>query len=185
MDHIDQFFSRYPRFHYDRTKSSAAEFTRLCRKYRWRKDENGNYSQESETAWAGYRISVVMQFNASFGNDVDNNEAWGRLCSHLGVDPIPKRIRDRRKARPSHKLWCFLSILTYCRLWCKHMSICLTYSTLIVHRAMCISLRVKKNWDRIPSAPESISLRSWLMPALYWSGFCERYTTNITDFEGN
>lgn len=164
MDHIDQFFSRYLRFQYDRMKSSSEEFVRLCRKYRWRKDENGDYPPESETTWADYRISVVMQFNASFGDGVDDNEAWGILCSHLGVDPIPRRIRDRRRVHPSRSPSSSLSILTNCRLWFRPTSIYLTCSTLFAHKALCISSRAKKNCDRTPLALQGISRRSRLMP---------------------
>lgn len=98
-DSIDKFFSRFPKFQYDRNKSSSDQFHRLCRVYGWKKGQDGTFPPEREAALREYRIATTRAFNRHFGKDKEDNDAWGRLCSQLGVDPIPNKIEDRRKVR--------------------------------------------------------------------------------------
>lgn len=63
----------------------------------WKKDFEGNYPPEQEEAWKLFRVAVVKTFNSSFGEDPNDNEAWGRLCVQIGIVPIPAKMKDRRK----------------------------------------------------------------------------------------
>lgn len=91
---LDEFFLRYPTFQYDRTKPSNQQFRDLCRKFGWKND-----AEELEDARMAYRIASTRTFNSCFGEDVDDNDAWGKLCSQLGVVPLPDKIEDRQKVR--------------------------------------------------------------------------------------
>ncbi|KAF2135094.1 uncharacterized protein K452DRAFT_239992 [Aplosporella prunicola CBS 121167] len=97
-DEIDQFFSQYPTFDYNRNRSPPLEFRRLCRFFGWSRNIEGDYPPEQKAAWADFRVATVLAFNSAFGHDDQDREAWGRICALLGINPIPRKLRDRRKA---------------------------------------------------------------------------------------
>jgi len=60
MDAIDQFFSQYPDFDYNRELSSETEFNRMCDKFGSRRGSN-----DGKKATRDFRIAVVATFNNS------------------------------------------------------------------------------------------------------------------------
>ncbi|KAF8243170.1 hypothetical protein K440DRAFT_606534 [Wilcoxina mikolae CBS 423.85] len=101
-DAIDDFFKDYPDFPYDRTAPFWQEFRYLNSFSGWpttkkeRKEDDDTKSPQ-KLAWQAFRIAVVKSFNATFGSQVDDIEAWGKLCKAAGVRDIPEDIKDRKK----------------------------------------------------------------------------------------
>ena len=52
--------------------------------------------EERDDAREDFRRAMVLDFNETFGVDVNNLTSWQKLCSILRVDPIPDHIKDCR-----------------------------------------------------------------------------------------
>ncbi|ETN41739.1 uncharacterized protein HMPREF1541_03676 [Cyphellophora europaea CBS 101466] len=98
MDEIDGFFSSYPEFDYDRSASSPREFYRMCDQFGWRKDKDGLYPREGQTAHAEFRKAMVRGFNSGFGVDVNSPAAWESMCHLLRISPVPDTLQGMRDA---------------------------------------------------------------------------------------
>ena len=61
---IERFFGSFSNFQYSPSKSSAGEYQRLRKFYGWRRGDS-----EGETAWLGFRLALVKEFNRLFGTD--------------------------------------------------------------------------------------------------------------------
>ena len=90
VNHIHEYFARYPDFDYQQTEPFLREFQRLTRLKQWR----GPRLEEEREA---LRSAMVLQFNAMYGKDAKDLRAWKALCDALGVDPIPDSITKCRK----------------------------------------------------------------------------------------
>ncbi|MCJ1286068.1 hypothetical protein MMC26_005410 [Xylographa opegraphella] len=72
----------YPEFEYNPLHSSASEFQRMRRFYRWKRD---NINEQGAKAWEAYRMALVKEFNRLFGTDEHDLLAWQTLCTFVGV----------------------------------------------------------------------------------------------------
>ena len=64
------------------------QFRRLARQIREKEDKD-NAREE-------FGRAMVLDFNETFGVDASSLEAWQRLCSMLGVEPVPDEITECR-----------------------------------------------------------------------------------------
>ncbi|KDQ53386.1 hypothetical protein JAAARDRAFT_183348 [Jaapia argillacea MUCL 33604] len=91
--HLDDFFASYPAFTFDSSKPVMGEFRRMCREYRW-----GGYNPEKDEAYDLFKDALTQQFNAIYGTDVDEIDAWRNLCRVLRISPIPEGLKACRQA---------------------------------------------------------------------------------------
>jgi hypothetical protein len=92
-DPITIFFSGYPAFTQNPSHSFHENFRRLCQFMSWNREE---YNEQRKY----FRIAVVQSFNATFGNDVNDLQAWGKLCEFIGAKEIPADLEERKKVLP-------------------------------------------------------------------------------------
>jgi len=90
VDAIDKFFARYPRYSYKRDEPFWQQFRELCICYQWpttRKDREADKDPNSsqKRAWKAFRIAVVQSFSTTFGTEVDDINAWRKLCMTVRV----------------------------------------------------------------------------------------------------
>ena len=52
--------------------------------------------EERDDAREDFQRAMVLDFNETFGVDVNNLTSWQELCSILSVDPIPDDIKGCR-----------------------------------------------------------------------------------------
>ncbi len=97
LDAIDEFFSTFPDFAYNRKKSSPKEFYRMCDHFGWSKNPDGSMPPERESAWQRFRVAMVTTFNSVFGTDANDPAAWERICVYLGMDSLPEGLENLRK----------------------------------------------------------------------------------------
>lgn len=43
------------------------------------------------------KTAIALQFKELYGEDLDDLATWQRLCSAMGLDPIPDNVADCRK----------------------------------------------------------------------------------------
>jgi hypothetical protein len=96
------FFSHFPGFNYNPTKSSTSEFYRLCRHMRWKRN-----SPEREEAYRDFSNAMASQFGRKYGVHMDDLGAWQRLCQRLEINPVPDDLEEAREVGVS-KLHCVL-----------------------------------------------------------------------------
>ena len=53
--------------------------------------------KKRDAARKSLRFAMVSQFNAMYGRDADDLQAWQQLCCALGADPIPDTITKCRQ----------------------------------------------------------------------------------------
>ncbi|KAJ5987675.1 hypothetical protein N7522_011923 [Penicillium canescens] len=80
-DEIDEFFTQYLGFAYQREQPVYNEF----------------YPAREE-AWGSFRIAIVQSFNSTFGANADSLASWQRICRCLGVCPVPPNLHEARQA---------------------------------------------------------------------------------------
>ncbi|KAH7929073.1 hypothetical protein BV22DRAFT_152681 [Leucogyrophana mollusca] len=88
---LDDFFSQYPPFVFNRTKSAPDEFKRLCSHFRWRKEDR-------DEVRAQYKDALVKTFNSTFGTDENDLTSWKSLCQDISIYPIPDDLESCRQA---------------------------------------------------------------------------------------
>jgi len=88
------FFAQYMNFEYNPAGSATDEFYRLCDLRDWDKND-----PQKEIAKQGFQDALTLQFNNSYGTDVDDLTKWQALCAKLGVDPIPESLYACREVR--------------------------------------------------------------------------------------
>ena len=77
---IEIFFGSFSNFQYSPSKPSAEEYQRLRKFYGWRRGD-----PEGNTAWLGFRLALVKEFNRLFGTDPNDLLAWQTLCTFIGI----------------------------------------------------------------------------------------------------
>ncbi|KAH7170308.1 hypothetical protein EDB81DRAFT_160457 [Dactylonectria macrodidyma] len=88
IEPMDEFFARYPNFQYKRDASFWAEFHRLSKQSKWKKDQRREHVADFKTA-------ITHQFNNTFGTDETSLESWQKLCRILGVG-VPNTLKESR-----------------------------------------------------------------------------------------
>lgn len=96
-DALDEFFSQYPSFSYNRNVSSTREFYRMRKQFNWVKNDRGEYPPESQAAWHDFRIAMVQTFNDTFGTNAEDRDAWMRIGMRLSIVPLPRELQDLRQ----------------------------------------------------------------------------------------
>ncbi|KAG8693480.1 hypothetical protein FRC08_009088 [Ceratobasidium sp. 394] len=89
--HFVAFFAHFPDFDYDPSQSVASEFGRLQSTPQWKKGIN------RRTTFAGYKLALVLQFNATYGTDQNDLASWHNLCRAIGVEEVPEKLKDCKK----------------------------------------------------------------------------------------
>ncbi|KAF8957575.1 hypothetical protein BDZ97DRAFT_1762835 [Flammula alnicola] len=84
------FFAEYSSFNYDANNSATEEFRRMCRLFKWKKDKKKDAREK-------LRNALTKQFNANYGTNSEDVNAWQGLCARLGVDPIPETLEECRR----------------------------------------------------------------------------------------
>ena len=64
----------------------------MCAWFGWNKEQR-NLVYES------FHRAVILQFNASYGEDDNNLASWQLLCLVLRIQPIPDSLKTCRKVR--------------------------------------------------------------------------------------
>ncbi|KAG9311186.1 hypothetical protein JVU11DRAFT_8259 [Chiua virens] len=91
---IQIFFAGYaPRFQYNPIASSSLEFYRLCDEFGWDKEH-----PERIRAHQKFKDALVLQFNETYGINVNSLESWHNLCHVVRIDPIPEDLDTCREA---------------------------------------------------------------------------------------
>ncbi|KAF8536787.1 hypothetical protein BDD12DRAFT_721066, partial [Trichophaea hybrida] len=93
---------RYPRYSYKRDEPFWQQFRELCICYQWpttRKDREADKDPNSlqKRAWKAFRIAVVQSFSTTFGTEVDDINAWRKMCMTVRV-PGMRNLDGCRKA---------------------------------------------------------------------------------------
>ena len=96
------FFAQYTNFEYNPDGSATDEFYRLCDLYDWGKED-----QQKQVAKQGFQDALTMQFNNSYGTDVDDLTKWQALCAKLGMDPVPENLNACREVRKIPNQACY------------------------------------------------------------------------------
>ena len=91
-DHLDEFFTQYPEFPYQRDKPSSQEFYRMCDFFDWDRGD-----PERIQAHDDFKTALVHQFNGIYGTDVNNIASWRRLCLALEITPLPDNVKNAQK----------------------------------------------------------------------------------------
>ncbi|KAJ7064902.1 hypothetical protein C8F01DRAFT_983777, partial [Mycena amicta] len=92
---LDEFFATYPTFPYDRTRPVKSQFNAMCTFLQWGTDKRSRAAQKD--AYAAFQDSLVHHFNVKFGKDVDDQQAWVKLCEVLEIHPIPEDVESCRE----------------------------------------------------------------------------------------
>ena len=90
--HLQQFFTGYPGFNYDASIPANILFRQLRQHMGWADNSPG-----LEQARTGFRAALVLEFNAGYGTDITDINAWHSLCTVLRVDPLPDSVSQCRK----------------------------------------------------------------------------------------
>jgi len=55
--------------------------------------------EKQDDARGGLRDALTMQFNSTYGTDIDDIDNWQNLCRVLGISPISKDLDECRHVR--------------------------------------------------------------------------------------
>ncbi|PBK70999.1 hypothetical protein ARMSODRAFT_1003445, partial [Armillaria solidipes] len=70
---IQAFFARYPKFSYDSSKETMAQFHDMASQLEWKKAIR-------REALSKIQVALVQQFNETYGGDTNDLHNWKRLC---------------------------------------------------------------------------------------------------------
>ncbi|KAJ7609954.1 hypothetical protein FB45DRAFT_340709 [Roridomyces roridus] len=91
--HLSQFFAAYPKFEYDPSGPASQQFNQLRRVYKWERGDD-----DGDEAYHGFSRAVVQSFIDYYGYDVNDLGNWQNLCRVVGIQPIPGKLWECRKA---------------------------------------------------------------------------------------
>ncbi|KIK64218.1 hypothetical protein GYMLUDRAFT_196081 [Collybiopsis luxurians FD-317 M1] len=91
---IETFFSQYPEYDYDPTRETMTQFQQLCRFKGWNRDPE---DPEKKEALEGVRGAIAQQFNAFYGSDENDLNAWHNLYRVLRAEDIPDSVEVCKK----------------------------------------------------------------------------------------
>ncbi|KIK64219.1 hypothetical protein GYMLUDRAFT_71635 [Collybiopsis luxurians FD-317 M1] len=89
---IETFFSQYSEYDYDSTRETMDQFWELCDLLAWDRED-----PERLEALNGVRDGIAQQFNAFYGNDENNLNAWHNLYRALGEKDVPGSTEKCKK----------------------------------------------------------------------------------------
>ena len=64
----------------------------MCAWFGWNKEQR-------TLAYESFHRAVILQFNASYGEDDNNLASWRLLCLVLQIQPIPDNLETCREVR--------------------------------------------------------------------------------------
>ena len=90
MDQIDEFFARFPEFHYSPTEEwrQLAPFNALARQQNWNKKKRNQEFRRLKRAW---QEVVESEFA---GSSIFHYQS---LCEDLEIDPIPNTVSECKR----------------------------------------------------------------------------------------
>ncbi|KAG8741842.1 hypothetical protein FRC10_002352 [Ceratobasidium sp. 414] len=89
--HFAAFFAQFTDFNYDPSQSIVSEFKRLQSTPQWKKGIN------RRKTLVGYKLALVLQFNATYGTDQNDLASWQNLCRAIGIKEIPENLKACKK----------------------------------------------------------------------------------------
>jgi len=89
---LSNFFSQYIGFEYDPSNAPNSEFYRLCDHFNWER-----HDYERESAYDEFKDALTQQFNANYGTDAEDLDAWQNLCIRLNIEPVPSTLKRCRQ----------------------------------------------------------------------------------------
>lgn len=101
---LDRFFWRYPEFKYNPRGTHMAEFRRLVAAKRWdpKRAKREMYEMEEKSiaynnARTAFFDAFRGEFDHLFGSDAEAFGTWRKLCRTLGVQPMPRDVKECKK----------------------------------------------------------------------------------------
>lgn len=91
LDFIGSFFAQYLDFDYCKEDSIVEEFYRMYDSFGWEKVD-----EEKKAAQSGFKTAMVLTFNALYGTNINDIEAWHKLCVALDITPLPNGLKACR-----------------------------------------------------------------------------------------
>lgn len=91
---LDDFFAEFPEFDYNSRGSATHEFERMCDYFHWCKNDPAQ-----KAAHRRFKDALVLQFNETYGTDVNSLRSWQALAEAIGIDPIPETLKECRAVR--------------------------------------------------------------------------------------
>ncbi|KAK0480932.1 hypothetical protein IW261DRAFT_1334956, partial [Armillaria novae-zelandiae] len=82
---IEAFFARYPDYPYDQSRETMSQFWEMSSQFGWGESVRRESLGE-------LRDAIAQQFNDIYGADVNDLQAWQRLCGLVGDGNIPDNI---------------------------------------------------------------------------------------------
>jgi hypothetical protein len=88
------FFAKYSYsgFIYNPTRPVIDEFRRLCKVLGIDPDDKD--SSRVEAVRRGLKDAMVLQFNGTYGTEVNSVASWQTLCRVLGISPVPTTLEE-------------------------------------------------------------------------------------------
>ncbi|KAK0192348.1 hypothetical protein F5146DRAFT_927646 [Armillaria mellea] len=86
---IEAFFARYPEYPYDQSRETMSQFREMSSQFGWGK----RVKRDSLDA---LHDAIAQQFNDIYGANVNDLQAWQRLCGLVGGGNIPDNIEACR-----------------------------------------------------------------------------------------
>lgn len=103
---LDSFFLRYPEFKYNPRGAHMAEFRRLVAAKGWdpERAKRKQHAEEPEsieynTARTAFFDAFRGEFDYLFGGTSEDFLTWQNLCKTLGVEPMPKNVKQCKIVR--------------------------------------------------------------------------------------
>lgn len=93
LEHIDVFFSKYPQFKRDSTKSVATQLNELRKQEKWW----GHRRRLWDVALWEYQTALVQQFNASYGMGSEVLEAWHQVLRRIRAGELPQTVEGCKR----------------------------------------------------------------------------------------
>jgi len=90
LEHLDAFFSKYPQFKRDPTKSVATQLNELRRQEKWW----GRRSNLWDAARQKYQNALVQQFNTAYGTDANDLKTWHRVLGRIHAGKLPQTVDE-------------------------------------------------------------------------------------------
>jgi hypothetical protein len=87
--HIEQFFRKYPAFHFCSSAPVSAQFYRLCDSQGW-----DRHTKERDVAYRAYGDALSQTFNDTYGTEVDDLRSWQTLCEVIEIKPVPNILEE-------------------------------------------------------------------------------------------
>jgi hypothetical protein len=95
---IDQFFASQPQFKADPTAVPTAEFNRMCKTLGWKPSDRRTIEARSQ-----FQDAMVLEFNDTYGTDVNDIKSWQALCKVMAIDHVLVNLEECRSVfRETH-----------------------------------------------------------------------------------